>query len=99
MKIIAYTVQFPVNMDKNQVKPYSTLDFFLLVRTGQVTKGQVWFSKSKPKILARTRGVHQSFYFQKIQGGPNINNFLWIGTKLPFALLNKRRETNSEFEF
>ena len=25
MKIIAYTVQFPVKMDKNQVKPYSTL--------------------------------------------------------------------------
>ena len=44
--------------------------------------------------------AHQSFDFQKIRGGLNINNFfVKIGRKLPFTLKNKCRNTNLKFEF
>ena len=42
---------------------------------------------------------HQSFHFQKIPGGLNINIFLKIGIKLPFTIKYKRRNTNFKFEF
>ena len=44
-------------------------------------------------------GAHAAkFHFQKIPGGLNINIFcVKNGTKLPFALKKKRRNTNLEF--
>ena len=49
------------------------------------------------QILARTQ---QSFHFQKIPGGLNINIFfVKVSMKLPFTLKNKRIKTNLKFDF
>ena len=51
--------------------------FFWSDRTGQVTKGQALFRSPIPKF----RRAPQSFHFQKVPGGPNINIFCenWQG--------------------
>ena len=54
-------------------------NLFSSVRTGQLTKGQVWFS------------APQSFHFQKIPGGPNIN-FYWWKLAWSFLLHKKNAE-------
>ena len=44
--------------------------------------------------------VRQSFHFQQIPGGPNINIFLMkIGIELPFTLKNKHRKTTLKLVF
>ena len=58
-------------------------------RTDKVTKGQIWFWKSKSKILARPR-ARQSFHFKKFQWAQILIFFVKIGMKLPFTYIKKQ---------
>ena len=74
------------------VLQYSTVGwsvdiFFWSARTGQLTKVQVWFKKSKFKFSAHER---QSFHFKKIPGGQNINIFWW---KFPWSFFYIKEQT------
>ena len=70
------------------------MDIFFSDRTGQVTKGPVWFYKSK------SISFHfQSFHFQIIPGAQIVIFLVKIGMKLPFTMKNKSKNTNFKFEF
>ena len=79
--------------------------FFWSDRTGQLTKGQAWFYKSKSKILApvrvaRTGANALKFSFLKNSWGLKYQYFfVKIYTKLPLTIKNNRRNMNLKFEF
>ena len=80
--------------------------FFLIGKNRQLTtKVKHDFISPNPKFWrACTRRapahVRQSFHFQNIPGGLNINIlFVKIGTKLLLTIKNKHRNRNLKFEF